>query len=245
MKTLFAALAVAALAACGGDDGAGSDPADDGGDAEAFSERLVELDQDGELDLGEEEALVVFDDLVELAPEEIDSDARRIQRAFEELSELDENDPDAFGAAFEIILDPALSSSLEDFADYAEDVCGVEVEGAESFGDLSGDLSSGFSDDLPDDDPSSAQELRAFLEENYPDYNDLASGIGTVDIAADELQVTVTLDQTTDGDTAIAICEATLEFAEGAEIVQIEVEVEDQQDTLLATGGFEDGCEAA
>ncbi len=246
MKKLLAVLAltIVTLAACGGDDGGGSDSADDGGDAEAFCERLVELDEAG-LDLSDEEAFGSFEDLVELAPEAIDSETRRIQRAFEEVSELDEDDPDSVGAAFEIVLDPAFNRALEDFSVYAEDECGVEVEGAESFGDFSTDVSSDFSDDLTEDDLSSAQELRAFLEENYPDYSDLAEGIGTVEISADSVQVTLTLSETTDADTAVAICEATLDWGEDAELVEIEIEVEDQEDTVLATGGFEDGCEAA
>lgn len=246
MKKLIAvlALAVVALAACGDDDGGGSDSTADAGDAEAFCDRLVELDEGG-FNLSDEEAFGSFEELVELAPEAIDSETLRIQRAFDEVSELDEDDPDSVGAAFEIILDPALNRALEDFRVYAEDECGVEVEGAESFGDLSDDMSSGFSDDVPDGDLSSAQQLRAFLDENHPDYSDLAQGIGTVDVSADELQVTLTLSETTDGDTAVAICEATLDWGEDAELVEIEIEVEDQEDTVLATGGFEDGCEAA
>jgi len=110
--------------------------------------------------------------------------------------------------------------------------------------DLSEDLSD-TSDDLAEDDTTPAQDLRAYLDENNPDYSDLAEGIGTVEISADSVQVTLTLSETTDADTAVAICEATLDWGEDAELVEIEIEVEDQEDTVLATGGFEDGCEAA
>ncbi len=111
--------------------------------------------------------------------------------------------------------------------------------------DASEDLSEDLSEEPAEDDPTPAQDLRAFLDENYPDYSSLATGIGTAEIAADELQVTLTLDETTDGDTAVAICEAVLEFAEDAEVIQVEIEVEDQEDTVLATGDYEDGCQAA
>ena len=253
---LLTVVLLLAAVACGGDDG-GSDSADGGGDPEAFCERLQELDEAGDLDLDDAQAVAAFEDLVDLAPEEIDSDVNRIQRAFEELSALDEDGLDAFGAAFEIILDPRLASSLEDFAAYAEDECGLEVEGSDALGDLSDDLSgdvtsdfsddvsSDFSDDLTEDDLSPAQELRAFLDENHPDFSDLASGIGTAQVGDGELQVTLTLDEATDDDTAVAICEATLDFGEDAELEAIEVEVEDQEDIVLATGDFEDGCEAA
>jgi hypothetical protein len=238
-----------AAVACGGDDG-GSESADGGGDPEAFCDRLVELDDADELDLEDDEALAALDELVELAPDEIDSDLTRIQEALEELVALEEDGgEDAFGAAFEIVLDPRFNSSLEDFAEYADDECGVEVEGADDFDDLSGDLSSDFSsdfsDDLTEDDLSPAQELRAFLDENHPDFSDLASGIGIAQVGDSELQVTLTLDETTDDDTAVAICEATLDFGEDAELEAIEVEVEDQEDIVLATGDLDGGCEAA
>lgn len=248
-SALLAVVLLLAAVACGGDDG-GSESADGDGDPEAFCDRLVELDEADELDLDDADALAALDELVELAPEEIDSDLSRIQDAFEELVALEEDGgEDAFGAAFEIILDPRLTSSLDDFAEYAEDECGVEVEGADGLGDLSddlsGDFSTDFSDDLTDDDPSPAQDLRAFLEENHPDYSDLAEGIGTVELGADSVQVTLTLSETTDADTAVAICEATLDWGEDGELAEIEIEVEDREDTVLATGDFEDGCEAA
>ena len=130
-----------------------------------------------------------------------------------------------------------------DGADASEDVSDVVTDDLSDA--VTDDVSDDLSDDVSADDPTPAQELRAFLDENYPDYSALATGIGTTEIAPDDIQVTLTLDQTTDADTAVAVCEATLEFAEDAEIVEIEIEVEDQEDTVLATGGYEDGCEAA
>jgi len=254
------ALVILTLAACGGDDGGGEASGDDGGDPEAFCDRLRELDEDEGLDLDDTDVAEVFAELADIAPEEIDSDLARMQDAFEALAALEEEDnEDAFGAAFEIILDPRLTSSLEDFTEYAEDECGIEVEGADSLGDLSDGLSddvtgdfsddlssdsSDFSDDLTEDDLSPPPSLRAFLDENYPDYSDLASAIGSFTVNGD-VQTTLTLDELVDAATAIAICEATLEFAEEVEITQIGIEVGGPDDTLLATGGFEDGCEAA
>ena len=123
---------------------------------------------------------------------------------------------------------------------------GGDADASDAVGDdLSEDASEDLSEQPAEDDPTPAQDLRAFLDENYPDYSSLATGIGTAEIASDALQVTLTLGETTDGDTAVAICEAVLEFAESAEIIQIEIEVEDQEDVVLATGDYEDGCEAA
>lgn len=240
-------LLLATAVACGGDDG-GSD----GGDAEAFCERLVELDEDDQLDLDEEAAFDAFDELVELAPEEIDSDLERIRDAFEELSSIDEDDPEAFGAAFEIILDPAVASALEDFAGYAEDECGVEVEGANLDEGLTDDFSADFSDDFSDDrggddeedDLSTSERLRAYLDENHPDFSDLASGIGSAQLGESAVDMTLTLDETVDEDTAVEICEATVDFADEDGLSEIDIEVEDQQDTVLATGD-QDGCEAS
>lgn len=249
-----ALVAMALLATACSDDDGGGDGGDASGDAEAFCERLRELEDADDLDLDDVEGLAVFEELVELAPEEIDSDMARIGDAFEELQALDQDDPDSFGAAFEIILDPALASSLEDFAAYAEDECGVEVEGADEFGDvgdlddLTADLSTDFSAEFPgdeDDEPSTSEALRDYLDANHPELSDLASGIGSVSLGESDVQVTLTLDETVDADTALAVCEATVDFAEQDGLGAIDVEVEDQTDTVLATGDLEGGCEAA
>ena len=125
--------------------------------------------------------------------------------------------------------------------DVSDDVSDVVTD------DLSDDLSDA-SDDLSDDvsDDTLTEDLRAWIDEYYPESNDLAEGIGTVENSADNLQVTLTLSQTTDADTAVEICGLTVlwAFADGSFEDDVAVEVEDQDDTVLAAGDFVSGCEA-
>jgi hypothetical protein len=77
----------------------------------------------------------------------------------------------------------------------------------------------------------------------------MIEGFGSVDIAEDEAQISLTIgDEPADVDTGIAICEATLEFAEAEGFAAFEVEVQNDEnggDEELATGNLDDGCEAA
>lgn len=247
---VLAGLLVLTAVSCGGDDGTGSRAEDDlGGDPEAFCDRLEELNDADELDMNEAAAAAAFDDLVELAPEEIDSDLARLQRAVEELERLDEDDPEAFGAAFEIFLDPVVAGSLEDFVRYAEDECGIEIQGATG-GDFSDDASGGFSDDFSsdfsDDGPSDAEDLRAFFE-GYADegFDELVGGIGIGTVGEQQADVTLTLDDAVDDATAVAVCEAALAWGRGTEYEELEVEVQGPDQAPVATGGLQSPCEAA
>jgi hypothetical protein len=245
---LLAVLAVMAVA-CGDDGDSGS--SGETGDAEAFCVRLEELQEEEGLDLDDDGAAAALEELADLAPEEIDGEVNRIQRAFEALSELDQDDPDAFEEVLELVYDPAVIRAFEAFADYADDECGIELEDVEDLSDAftddaTADFSDDLSDDLSDDEPSPAEQIRTHLEENYASegFSDLVGGIGTVEVADDDLQATLTLDEPADGETAAAICEAVVEFADQNGIDTLTVEVEDDQDTILASGD-QGGCEAA
>jgi hypothetical protein len=99
------------------------------------------------------------------------------------------------------------------------------------------------------DAPNASDRLRTFLDAQYPDFAATIEGIGSVDLAPDEVQVTLTIgDEPADVDTGVAICEAVVAFAEDDGLAVIEIEVENDEngdDALLATGDLDDGCEAA
>ena len=242
-----------AAAACGGDDGGSGGGDASGGDRDAFCERLEELDDADELDLDETEAFEAFGELVDLAPEDLAEDLSRIEEAFEELSDLDEDDSDSFGAAFEIILDPRVASALEDFAEYAEDECGIEVEGANLEDGFSDDLSGDFSTDLStdfgtgDDEPSNTDLLRAFFDENYADEPWLEAigsrGIGSV--AGQSTSVTLGMNETISPQDAVEACEAALAWADDAGFAEGEAEIQGLDQETLASGDSDEGCEAA
>jgi hypothetical protein len=98
--------------------------------------------------------------------------------------------------------------------------------------------------------PDNAGEaVHAFFDDAYPEFADAIEGFGSVDLGDGEAQLSLTVgDEPADVDTGIAICEAALEFAEGAGYSSFEVEVQNDENgdgEELATGDLDDGCEAA
>lgn len=257
------AVAVAALllvaAGCGDDGGGG------GGDPEAFCDQLEQLDEEG-LDLNDEQAFERLDDLVELAPDDVGRDLRRLIKAGQDLEDLPEDDPDSFEAAFEIILDPAVLSALNGFGEYARDECDIEVPGTDidpdnPFGDLSDlsdvsgdfstelstDFSTDFSTDASDDEPSNTDLLEAYFDENYgdTDWVDLISSRGIGTVGDTQASVTLGLDEAVDGDTAVEVCDAALAWSEQAGFASTDVEIQGPGQETLASGDEENGCDPA
>lgn len=249
-----AAVAVAALAlvtAGCGDDGGGEGGG--GGDPEAFCDRLERLDEEG-FTLEDDQAFQELDALIEDAPDDVARDLRRIIKAGRDLEALPEGDPDSFDAAFEIILSPPVLSALSGFGDYAEEECGIRVEGTDidpenPFGDLS-DFSSGEPTDstsLSDDEPSNTDLLEAYFEDNYgdTDWVDLISSRGVGTVGTSQASVTLGLDEAVGGGTAVEICVAALEWADQAGFDSVEAEIQGPDQETLASGDGEDGCDPA
>ena len=255
---LFAIVPLLLVAASCGDDGGGGDDGGSGGgsgDQAAFCESLQQADEEGALEDDDVEgAIAAFDELTQDAPEEIQPSLDELRGAFERLADLDEEDPDDISAAFDILFDEDVIQAGQRLGEYASEECGIEgLSGFEDLSgdlsDLSGDVSEDFTDDFSDGGPSVSDRLRTFLDEQYPDFSDQVEGIGSVDLSADEAQVTLTIgDDPADVETGVAICEAVVEFADQDGLSSIDVEVENDEngdDELLATGDLDDGCEAA
>ena len=134
--------------------------------------------------------------------------------------------------------------------------------GAAACGDDSGDDDTSDTTEAPEDTTTTTEattettsgesvsnRLRAYLEAEEPELEALVEGLGSVDISADEAQVSLTVgDEPADVDTGIAICEAALAFGEQEGFSSFEVEVQNDEngdDAELATGNLDDGCEAA
>jgi hypothetical protein len=266
---LTALLLLFGAAACGDDGGEATtdesaSASDTGGDLDAFCETLEELDDDEafEADLGD--IADGFDDLLEDAPEEIADDVEELRDAFEEISDLDPDDEESAAQVAEILFEGDLQDASERFGEYAEEECGLDDspldEDLDDFtsdfedltSDFSDDFSSDFSDDLSGDfsddqseDVNEASLLRDFLEANHADLEGFVGGIGSVDEGDGVLQFTLTLNPDADPEAANGICDAVLDFGEQEGFAGTTVEVEDAQDTVLATGELGVGCEAA
>jgi hypothetical protein len=240
-------------AACS-DDSGGDDDAGGGSTSQAaFCDRLTELAEDEALDLDGDRAIEAFEELQGIAPEEIEPSLDAMHDAFAALAELDQDDPDQADEALDILFDDDLIEATTRFGEYAEEECGIEGVGDAEIDGLSDafsdDLSDGFTDDLTDEGPNVSDRLRTFLEAEHADLAAMVEGIGSVDISADEAQVTLTVgDEPADVETGVAICEAVVDFAEQDGLAAIDIEVENDEngdDALLATGDLDDGCEAA
>jgi hypothetical protein len=256
----LATILVLAAVSCGDDSGGGGGGGGGGGDAEAFCDRLQELDDEDTLDLNDADSFAALEQLADEAPDDIDNEFDTLIDAAHELEDLDEDDPDSFERAFEIILNPSVLDALNEFGDFARDECGIEVPGTDvdpnnPFGDLSTDFSSDFSSDfstdfssdLSDDEPSNTDLLEAFLDENYgdEDWVDLITTRSVGTVADQTAQITLGLEEAVDGDTAVEVCEGGLAWGEDRGYDTVEVEIQGPDQETLADGNLDDGCEAA
>lgn len=251
----IAALMIVVAAGCG-DDGGGS--GNGGGDAEAFCDRLRELDAEESVNLEDEDGLAALTELIDIAPQDVADNLEELADAAQELNDLDEDDPESFGAAFEIFLDPRVLDAISEFGQFAEDECGIEIQGTDidpdnPLGDLTDDFSSDFSADFSSDfgtdagGPSDTELLQAFLEENYGDepWVDLISSRSTGTLADISVNVTLQMDEGVDAESAVSACEASLAWAEDAGFEEAEAEIQNTDLETLADGDLAGGCEGA
>jgi hypothetical protein len=267
-RTLVALVAAVALigASCGDDGG--------GGSTEAFCAALEDQEANQELDLDDPEGLAEFNALVDQAPEEVRGAMEEFGQVAQELENLDDNDPEAFGAVFALFGDPDFLRALQELSVFMADECGLEVDGIDEIREMDPDdpgaLFGGFAEsdgsdgddaggsaggDDPesstsgDDEPSDTDELGTFIDENHGDtaWADLvvSKAIGTFGDSAD---VTVSLDvegaALGEGD-ALEACEAVGEWAAGFYGGDVTVTITDVGGDELATAADGGPCTAA
>lgn len=111
------------LTACGNDDAGGGAMSD-----EQFCARIAELEESGE-DMSDDEAMAELGRLAAQAPnEELRQALAHLAEVTQQMSEFDEDDPDAMGAAMELMFDPQFMASAETVESYMSDTCGIETD---------------------------------------------------------------------------------------------------------------------
>lgn len=217
------------LVACG-DDGGG------GGSAAAF---CALLEEEALPTGGEEPDLDTLRELAETAPSEIRDDLDTLLDAFAELEDLDEDDPESFGAAFEIFLDPSVAAAGANLEEFAVDECGLDpddLDGGSDFGDDFDDLD--FGDDFDDFDPDevdptelSIDGIKAHFAANHEGeaFVDAVFGYGIFGDSQIELNGDFDGD-----DDALAACEAVADYAIPIN-PDVVIEVTDGDEELLAS----------
>lgn len=157
-------------------DGGDSGDDDGGGDAQAFCDFLLEQE---DLDMNEDDPEVIaaaMDQMRSLAPEAISDDVDAVLDVMEQLAELDEDDPDAMGAMFGLVMDPEFIAVSERIDQFGVDECDLEPGELMGSGDEgSATVTSMVGTPLDDDDPTGSDDglsidaLQQYIDESYGD----------------------------------------------------------------------------
>ena len=189
---------------------------------EEFCAKLIEIEASNALNLEDndpevlKEMLTVFADLAKTAPtDELKKAFETMGPLLEKMSEIDENDPDAFGELFSMMFDPEVAAAGETFDAYSTDVCkfppstdSSSIDDSSMTFPPSTDDQSMFDEgtilaDMGSDDISDAVE--ALKSTNFPNGYISSSGI---EVTGDGSSL-VTVDfADTDSVDAVAVCEA-------------------------------------
>ena len=119
------------VVACGDDSG--------GGSTEAFCKLAEEQDAGDSLDLDNPDDLDAINELVAQSPSEVRGSMEDLRDLAVEFSGLDENDPEAFSAAFALFGDPKFLGAVKEISIFFADECGLEVDGIDEIRNLDPD----------------------------------------------------------------------------------------------------------
>lgn len=165
------------LAACGGDDG-GSTASDEEFCAELAALEEADAGGDGSDEL-DAEALAQLQDLADRAPnEDLRTALETLGDIAEQMSDLDEDDPEAFGQVMALMFDPDVISAGETLDTYMVDVCGMEPD--ETGSGITGDDASdegGVGDDTDTDGSASDGTVSTFDALDSSELNDGFEGV--------------------------------------------------------------------
>ncbi|MCD9622361.1 hypothetical protein [Rhabdothermincola salaria] len=231
-RALVAPVALLALLAvsCGG--------SDEGGDAasspEEFCSRLQQFQDTFANEEADPETMAEFAALADDAPDEdLRTALQQMEQIAEEVSGVDENDPDAMAAMLELAFSPDVVAATETIDDYGVENCGFEAsftadestsnDDGTPAGAADGGDSSGAGTAMSDLDTTElAEAFRDALEESDVSEN----GVG-VSMLNGEESVLVSFEVNTSDDVdGVALCDAVAAIVEaGTEDPEVAVEL--------------------
>lgn len=189
---------------------------------EEFCAKLMEIDASNAFNLDDndpemlKEMLIVFADLAKTAPtDELKKAFETMGPLLEKMSQIDENDPDAFGEVMSMMFDPEVAAAGETFDAYSTDVCKIPpTTDSSSIDDSAMTFPPSTDDQIMFDEGTilgdmAAEEItnavEALKSTNFPNGYISSSGIE----ATGDGSSLVTVDfADTDSVDAVAICEA-------------------------------------
>lgn len=185
------------------------------GSVEDFCSAIVEIQLpgvDAEATSGPE-SKQQFEDLLEASPAGIADDVATVMAAIEAVSELDvdaasEEDPEAFDAVFEILLDPEFSAANDRLEAYTSETCGFEVGGSEDAGVPIGQPTANDPSEA-DSEAITAEGFQAFFAAD-PALESLIANVADVSVISGR---DIVVEGSGLADDAIAICTAVLDYA--------------------------------
>jgi len=178
---------------------------------EEFCAKLIEIEASNALNLDDndpemlKEMLIVFADLAKTAPtDELKKAFETMGPLLEKMSQIDENDPDAFGEVMAMMFDPGVAAAGETFDAYSTDVCKIPpTTDSSSFEESSVTFPPSVMEVMDYEDVNAAVE--PLKSTNYP--NGYISSAGLEGTGDGGTLVTVDFADTDTVD-AVAVCEA-------------------------------------
>jgi hypothetical protein len=196
-----AVLIALVLVGCGGDDGA--ERLDD----DAFCARVATLEAASSGEAPDAVDVSELRKLAEQAPnDELRAAIETLVPVIERFTELDENDPEALGLVFELLVDPAFQEATETVEAYATGTCGLPPSGTDdgSVDETVGEPTGSAADDLAAGELQ--DQLRAVVDELAPDHQGTSM---LITLAPEQDATLVALDVTGPSSIdAIGLCEA-------------------------------------
>jgi hypothetical protein len=207
LLTAFTISCVTLGVACGGDSG-GSNALSEA----EFCDKIASVEGAADVEADMTTMLAVLADLADSAPtKELREAIETIGPIMQELEGVDENDPDAFAKAMEIMMDPKVVAAGETLEKFTTETCGLTDTTDAPSDDMSSDGGSG---DIFDD--MSAGDISDYVDANGADYfpNGYV-GSTSMNSAGDYTDITMDF---VDADSVdgVAICELIGEFIAGA-----------------------------
>jgi len=189
----------------------GSDSSSSRSSDEEFCAKLIEIEASNALNLEDndpemlKEMLIVFSDLAKSAPtDELKKAFETMGPLLEKMSQIDENDPDAFGEVMAMMFDPEVAAAGETLDAYSTDVCKIPPStDSSSIDDSSMTFPPSVMDVMDYEDVNAA--LEPLKSTNYP--NGYISSAGFEGTADGGTLVTIDFADTDTVD-AVAVCEA-------------------------------------